>query len=56
MDPLRMMMRAKRLAQNPPGWRQIALYGGVIAASLAVAGIELIWGWPDWLTPEKLKP
>ncbi|MCB6177194.1 hypothetical protein LHP98_03520 [Rhodobacter sp. Har01] len=55
MDPLRWMMKAKRWAQKPPSARQVAMYGGVIAASLLIAGIEWLWGWPAWLTVEQLR-
>lgn len=55
MDPLRWMMKAKRWAQNPPSMRQVVFTFGVIAACLAVAGYERLFGWPDWLTVNSLR-
>ena len=55
MDPIRLLLRSKRLAQHPPSMRRVVVYAGVIAASLAVAGIERLWGWPDWLTVDSLR-
>lgn len=54
-DPIRILLRAKRLAQNPPSMRKVVMYGGFIAASLVVAGIEWLWGWPAWLTVDSLR-
>lgn len=50
MDMQRLLIRAKRWAVNPPSWRMIVMVLGIIAAGLALAGVEYIWGWPDWLT------
>lgn len=49
MNP-RWLLKAKRWAQNPPPMRQVIFYGAIIAACLAIAGVEWIWGWPEWLT------
>ena len=49
MNP-RWLLKAKRWAQNPPPMRQVIFYGAIIAACLAIAAVEWIWGWPDWLT------
>jgi len=50
-----MLVRAKRLAARPPSMRQVLIYGGIIAACLAVAGVERVFGWPDWLTVNSMK-
>lgn len=50
MNQMRWLMKAKRWAQNPPSARQVMFYGAIIAACLAIAAVEWIWGWPDWLT------
>jgi hypothetical protein len=55
MDPLRWLMKAKRWAQNPPSTRQVIFTFGIIAACLAVAGYEWLFGWPDWLTVNSLR-
>lgn len=49
MNP-RWLLKAKRWAQRPPSMRQVIFYGTIVAACLALAGVEWIWGWPDWLT------
>ena len=54
MDP-RLLLRAKRLAQNPPSWQRVALVFGVIAACLALWGAERLWGFPEWLAPNDLR-
>ena len=51
----RMLIRAKRLAQRPPKMKQVLIYGGVIVACLAIAGIEWFVGWPDWLTVNSMR-
>ena len=53
------LIRMSRWARNPPPPRKVALVLGVIAACLALWGIEHVWGWPDWLTvngPQHLRP
>ena len=44
-------LRAKRWAQNPPSTAKIKAVAAIIAACAVLYGIELIWGWPDFLTP-----
>ncbi|SER43879.1 hypothetical protein SAMN04490244_10147 [Tranquillimonas rosea] len=46
------LLRAKRWAQNPPSPGRVKLVLAVIAVCLVLFGIELIWGWPEFLTPE----
>jgi hypothetical protein len=53
------LIRAKRWAANPPSARQVVLVLGLIAACLAIAGLEYVFGWPEWLTVNnvgKMKP
>ena len=47
---LHWLMRMSRWARNPPSWARVKLVLAVVAACLALWGIELIWGWPDALT------
>ncbi|SFS09918.1 hypothetical protein SAMN05444714_1164 [Yoonia litorea] len=47
-------MMMKRWAQNPPSHAKIKLVFGIVAFCLLLAGIEAVWGWPDWLTPERV--
>jgi hypothetical protein len=48
------LLRMMRWARNPPSARRVAIMLGVVAASLALAGIEKIWGWPEALTVERV--
>lgn len=48
------LLRAKRWAQNPPSARQVMLVFGVIAFCLMLFGLERVFGWPDWLTVNRL--
>ncbi|MDX5351013.1 MAG: hypothetical protein LPJ95_09965 [Paracoccaceae bacterium] len=56
MNLLTWLMRAKRWAQHPPSAGQVKLVFAVIAACLMIAGYEWYFGWPDWLTVDRLKP
>lgn len=48
------LVRAKRWAQNPPSWGRVKLVFGVIAICLVIAGYEYLFGWPEWLTVNRL--
>ncbi|HKL64796.1 MAG TPA: hypothetical protein VJ886_01700 [Roseovarius sp.] len=41
-----------RWARHPPGPRAVRLWLIVIGAALAIAGIEVFFGWPEALTLE----
>ena len=49
MNPI-WFIRMARWVRHPPSPRTVAIWVGVIAVCLAVAGAEWLWGWPDWLT------
>lgn len=51
MNPL-WLLRAKRWAQRPPSAGRVKLVLAVIVVCVALFAIELLLGWPDWLTPE----
>ncbi len=53
MNP-RWFLRMARWARNPPSEGRVKLVLGVILACLLLFGYERLFGWPDWLTPEKL--
>ncbi len=55
MNPM-WLLRMKRLVQNPPSPTRIKIIVVVLAICLAFWGFEQIWGWPDWLTVNKIKP
>ena len=44
-------LRAKRWAQNPPSRNKIKFVGAIVVGCAVLYGVELVWGWPEWLTP-----
>jgi hypothetical protein len=54
MNPLLWLMRTKRWAQHPRSLRRVKLVLAVVAICLVVVGIEQVFGWPDWLTVDRL--
>jgi hypothetical protein len=48
------LVRAKRWAQNPPSEGRVKLVLGVIAICLLIVGVEWMFGWPEWLTPNRI--
>jgi predicted acyltransferase len=54
MNYLVWMMRAKRWVQRPPSAARVKLVFGVVAICVVIAGYEWIFGWPDWLTVNRL--
>lgn len=54
MNP-RWLLRAKRWAQNPPSPAKIKFVAAILLFCFILFGIERVWGWPDWLTPNDLR-
>lgn len=50
------LMRMARWVRNPPSPARVRLVLGVIALCLGVAAIEYVWGWPEMLTPQRIRP
>ena len=50
---MKWLIRMAGWARNPPSPGRVKLVIGVIVLCLALYGVEQIWGWPDWLTPNK---
>ncbi len=50
---MRWLVRMSRWVRNPPSEQRMWLVFGVIAACLAIYGIEQIGWWPDWATAQK---
>tara|TARA_B100000446_G_scaffold78372_1_gene74290 strand:+ start:5960 stop:6136 length:177 start_codon:yes stop_codon:yes gene_type:complete len=48
------LVRAARWARNPPSMNRVIFGAVVIAICLVLFGIERIWGWPEWLTPNRV--
>ena len=54
MNP-RWLLMAKRWAQNPPSMGRVKLVIAIVLACAALYGIEAVWGWPEWLTPNQTR-
>ena len=54
MNYLLWLMRAKRWAQRPPSGSQVRLVLAIVSACVALAAVEWYFGWPDWLTVNRL--
>ena len=52
MEP-RWLLRAARWARHPPSARRVYLVLAVVALCLVLFAIERLFGWPDWLTPNR---
>ena len=55
MNQLHWLLRAKRWVQNPPSSGRVKLVFGVIAVCLLIVGIEHFFGWPEWMTVDRLR-
>ncbi|MCU0900456.1 MAG: hypothetical protein MUC82_08175 [Cypionkella sp.] len=55
MNPV-WLLRMAQWVRNPPSWGRVKLVVGVVLACLAIFGLEYIWGWPEALTPQKVRP
>ena len=58
MNMVRWLMRARLWVARPPSPARIKLVFGIIGVGLILAGIEWIWGWPDFLTvnpPQRIR-
>ena len=53
MNPI-WFLRMKKWARNPPSAARVKLVLGVIVACLLIFGYEWLFGWPDWLTPNRV--
>ena len=48
------LLRAKRWARNPPSEGRVKLVLGVVAICLVIVGGEWLFGWPEWLTTNRI--
>jgi hypothetical protein len=55
MNPI-WLIRMARWARNPPSPERVKLVLGVIALCLLIFGYEWMFGWPEALVPQKIKP
>ncbi len=52
----RQFLRMARWARRPPGEKRVKLLLAVIALALAIWGLEQLFGTPDWMLIEGLRP
>lgn len=45
--------RMAKWAKNPPSERQVKIFLAVLAACLALWGLEKLVGFPEWLVPDR---
>ncbi len=50
------LLRMARWARNPPSAARVRLVLGVVVLCLGIIALERVFGFPDWLAPQKLKP
>lgn len=50
------LMRMARWLRHPPSPQRVKLVLGVIGICLVIYGIEVIWGWPDALSVDRIRP
>lgn len=55
MNPM-WLMRMAQWVRNPPSAGRVKLFLAVIGLCLLLYGIERMFGWPDWLTLERVRP
>lgn len=55
MNPM-WLVRMAQWARNPPSPQRVKLVFGVVALCLLIFGIEWLFGWPEWLVPQKIRP
>ena len=47
------LIRMSQWARNPPPMWKVRLVVGVVLLCFAIYGVELLWGWPEFLTVNK---
>jgi len=53
MNPL-WFLRMARWARHPPSAGRVKLVLAVLLICIALFGIDYFFGWPDWLTPNRV--
>ncbi|WP_166582214.1 hypothetical protein [Rubellimicrobium sp. CFH 75288] len=51
-----LFLRLALLARNPPRGRRAWVVLGIVLVVLAFGVIDALWGWPDALRPQRLRP
>ncbi len=53
MIPPEWLMRMSNLVRRPPSWAQFRILLLILALCAAFVLWEHLYGWPDWLTPDR---
>ncbi|MCA8883189.1 MAG: hypothetical protein KDA50_05500 [Rhodobacteraceae bacterium] len=53
MIPLHWLMRMSNWARRPPSWAQVRVVALILGICALLYGIEQVFGWPEWLTPDR---
>ncbi|QYZ71269.1 hypothetical protein [Neotabrizicola shimadae] len=48
------LLRMSQWARNPPSARMATVILVVVLLCLSLVAVEHIWGWPDWLTVNRV--
>lgn len=51
---MRHFLRMAKWARHPPSEKRVKLVLFVLAVCLVLFGLERLFGWPEWLTLERL--
>ncbi|WP_170311765.1 hypothetical protein [Sulfitobacter sabulilitoris] len=54
MSPI-WLFRMSKWARNPPSEKRVKLVFAIVAAGVAIWGIEKLGYWPDWATAERIR-
>ena len=55
MDPIRGFLRMARWGRRPASARRVRLVAAVVVICLILFAIERMFGWPPWLTPNRIR-
>jgi hypothetical protein len=50
------LMRMSLWVRNPPSPQRVKLVLAIVAICIALWGIEQVFGWPEALTPNRIRP
>ena len=53
MNPI-WFLRMSKWARRPPSGKQVKFVLIIVAICFVLFGIEYVWGWPDWATPNRV--
>jgi hypothetical protein len=53
MNPI-WFLRMAKWARHPPSASRVILVLSVIGISIVLFGIDYFFGWPEWLTPDRV--